>query len=414
MRVRYLPRLLVSCALMLSTMLPAAWAGTPLDRWQVTELRMNVPAVGGWWYASRSPLSRGLNIGGGYVAIYAAQVLPGLQYTLQLSTPTGLQRIEAYLYDRWPLLTGARRAALPSGPVVLTPHARRITYRWHVGISARSTGNLLYVLVRYPRNPARRRNLEPRILVSSPPLSPTHRVGHGVTYLQGPQDFVLSADTSVVSYVFHPGPVGGGAEVPSPGWAVPGDLISNGRFRSGLKNWVPVNEDDALNAQSQARAEPRAGGLHLPPDSAVRQQIDADVSHARSLVLWADVRLDAAAARGPLAGRGPSLGIDICYRDTQGGEHCGGKADRIEFYTRAAHGTTLGRPGGAASGDPGTLSAEHIAAGHWYRYQVDLVRLRPPPAHIDSITLLGGHGAHTTSTLREVHLIVRSEDHVTQ
>ena len=122
--------------LLLWSLSAIAWAGAQQE-WRVTALGINAPvAVGGWWYQGGSPLTRGLHVDGTYVALYAVDVFPGMQYTVQLSVPSSLQHIRAYLYDRWPLLAGARRVALPNGPLVVPPSAARFVYRWRPGIAA--------------------------------------------------------------------------------------------------------------------------------------------------------------------------------------------------------------------------------------------------------------------------------------
>lgn len=380
----------LSAAALLWSVLAVGWAGVPAGGWQVMQLPLNRPAVGGWWYGAGSPLSRHLSVSSGYVALYAVQVLPGLQYTLQLSAPRSLQRVRACVYDRWPLLPGARRIALPSGPLVVPPHGNRVTYRWRIGISARSTANLLYLMVEYPLDPGRRRKLSPHITVSSPPHSPVHGMARGVTYLQGPSNLVLAGEPAAVSYVFDPSaaPV---ASAPRPAWSVPGDLISNGDFDTGLKNWVPVD----LDATGPEAPGVHGGTLRLPPAAGVRQELDADVRRAGSLRLWVDLRIDGAAPRGP------ALAIEVCYRDTSNRRHCGDRARRIDFY------------GDAAPASPTSTAAHRVPEGRWYRYQSELLDLQPPPARIESIALLGGHGAGT-ARVRQIHLILRGQDHATQ
>ncbi|MEJ2346409.1 MAG: hypothetical protein P8090_13545 [Gammaproteobacteria bacterium] len=357
----------------------------------MTQLPLNRPAVGGWWYGAGSPLSRRLNVSSGYAALYAVQVLPGVQYTLQLSTPRSLQRVHASLYDRWPLLPGARRIALPSGPLVVPPRGHRLTYRWRFGVSARSTADLLYLVVEYPLDPGRRGPSSPYITVSSPPRSPLHSAARGVTYLQGPRDLVLVGQPAAVSYVFDPS-APPAASAPLSRWSVPGDLISNGNFDTGLKNWVPLD----LNATGRDAAGVRDGILRLPPAAGVRQELDADVHGAGSLLLWVDLRLDGAAAA-----IGPGLAIEVCYRDRGRRRHCGRQAQRLDFYDAAAP------PDNAAA------AGQRVPAGRWYRYQSQLLNLQPPPARIESIALFGGRGAGT-ARVRQIHLILRGRGHAMQ
>lgn len=374
--------------LAMAWLLPAvAWSG-PLSRhWQVTELRPNKPVVGGVWYRTGSPLDRGLNDGSGYVALYAVEVVPGAQYTLQLKAPHSLSHIRAYVVDRWPGDAGARRNPLPTGPVVIAPHARRVTYRWRIGVSARSRGDVLYLLVRYPQDPGRRSSLAPRIVVFSPPISPMHAAGHGVTYLQGPSGLMLMDDATMT-------PSMGLAAMPDRfgadrrGRESSGDLVSNGLFTAGLKNWNPIHAD------RQGDVGPRVGadGLGLLPGTGVRQQLDADVGRDDALVLSADVRVD----REPHAAAGPAMTIAVCYRDELGHRHCGDQAYRSVFY---AGRTPAGRD----------AHRETVPNGRWHRFRVDLMQVQPRPEHIESISLIGPARAGS-ARVREVHLLPEERD----
>ncbi len=383
--------------LLLWSLSAIAWAGAQQE-WRVTALGINAPvAVGGWWYQGGSPLTRGLHVDGTYVALYAVDVFPGMQYTVQLSVPSSLQHIRAYLYDRWPLLAGARRVALPNGPLVVPPSAARFVYRWRVGIAARSSSNLLYLLLAYPRFPGRHSHWAPRIVVYAPPLLPGQNMGDGVTYLQGPRALVLSGSAPAVSYLLQPAePVIQAAA--SPVWTPPGDLISNGNFRAGLKNWVPQIVSDA----GRKAVNVDAGSLRLAPGGAVRQQLDADVAHAASLVLWTDLRLNTEPRSGTVA---PALVIALCYHDVGGAAHCGNDARRIRFYPATAKATT--------NADTGARSARRIPTGRWFHFQADIDTLKPAPARLDSIALIAA-GKAGGAQVRDIHLILRGDDDATK
>lgn len=359
--------------------------------WRVTELRLNTPTMEGQWYASASPLARGLGIRAGYMALYTIEVLPGLQYTLQLRVPRAAERVRVYAYDRWPLSAGARRFALPSGPVTWPPRARRITYRWRIGISPRSTGTLLYLMVWFPRPWPAGPVTAPVLLVRSPPIVPTHRIGRGITYLDGPRDLLLSGESGAVSYTLLPAapavPVRS-ARV----WTAPRDLVINGRFSAGLRGWVPRTGADGRGLEPTVGSQ----GLRLAPGTGVRSQLDADVARARALVLWADVRLGrATSGDGGRTTGDPGLTIALCLRDEAGRRHCGRHSDRIEFFRQGK--------GNAATAAAAGRIRRLIPAGTWYRFQIDLAGGPSHPAHIDSIDLSAGTAG--TAWVREVHLI---------
>lgn len=370
-------------------------AGVPADRWQVTKLQLNRPALARNWYGSNSPLNRGLHIQRGYIAVYAVEVLSGLQYTLQVTALHHLQGIRAYLYDRWPLLPGAHQIALPNGPVVLTPHTKHITYRWRLGISAHSTGNMLYIVVRSPRNPGYRSRYELHVVLRSPPIAPHHILGHGITYLNGPRNFYLYGGAYPMSYALQP------LDLPKSSQELSDaagfiDLVSNGLFRQGMKNWLPDG-----TAASDKMPSINAMGLRLPSNVGVGQELDADVEHADSVQLQIDFRLDPLADNNADSGKGSGLAIALCYRDRQG-KHCGANAHHILFHLS-------GKGGGAVTKLDGKNRS--IAAAQWYRYQIDLMNIKPKPVRIDSISLLSC-GSKGMASIREVHLFLRRSKHV--
>lgn len=377
-------------AILLLWSLTATSRAVAQDDWQVTGLAVNAPSMAvGWWYRGGSPLTRGFNVDDAYFALYAIEVSPGLQYMVQLSVPPSLRHIRVCLYDRWPLQDGARRIELPNGPVVVPPHAVRFVYRWRVGISSRSNGSMLYLLVRCPRMPGRHSRRFPRIAVLTPSSPPNGLPGKGVTYLSGPRDLVLSAGTPAVSYLLRPAEPAQGSVI-APHWTPPGDLISNGRFRAGLKNWVPQDVNSTVSQLPSVDAD----GLRLPAGTSVRQQLDAAVGQSLSLVLWTDLRLIPAPHGGSNA---PELVIALCYRDVHGDDHCRSDAHRIRFYPAT----------GNADGDASPV--RRVPADHWYHFQTDISGVKPAPARLDDIVLkaLVGKG---TVRIREIHLLLRGKD----
>lgn len=382
--------------LLLCSVLAQASAGTQLDDWHVMKLRLNSPLVGGRWYASTSPLSRGLGLSRGYVALYTASVIPGQLYTLQLSVPKKLKHVHVFLYDRWPLLTDTRQFPLPVGPVVIGLHARRITYRWQIGISSRSVSNLLYILVQYPREPKKRHAFAPRLELITPPVESIHTTGHGVTYLQGPRELMLFGSSPQTSYLLRPEVTSSYADAPSDR-ILPGDLISNGRFYSGLKSWVPVI------VRKRSGNTPSVGrqGLHLPSGIGVRQQLDADVAEAHALLLWIDLRLTSPEGERLSLRNSPRLDIEVCYRDNRDRRHCGEQAKHFELYAGKRQKVLVREP---------SNSTRHQTAEHWRHYVFNLSLNKPLPKYIDSIILLNT-GRRGAVWVRQIHLFSRSDDH---
>lgn len=367
-------------------------------RWQIPELPLNRSDVAKEWHDSTSWLNRKLRIKHGFIVAYAVEVRPGIQYTLQVTVPHHLQGVRAFLYDRWPLLASARQIELPTGPVMLTPHMKQITYRWRLGVSAHSTGNMLYVVVSSPRDPGKRRGLLPRIELRSPPISPHHHIGRGITYLSGPQNLVLADDSTSVSNRLTP-ILSARHERVSADVTTINDLVSNGQFRAGLKNWVPVGA-----ALPDKTPSVNAKVLRLPPASGVDQELDADVSDADSLLLQVALRLDPDTDNAHDPVKGPGFAIKLCYRDQQGKAYCGASAYCIAF--RMLHAT-------ATTTTHACAVIKYPSAGKWYRYQLDLMKMKPLPVHIESLSLLASQ-RHGTVLVRGVHMFSRRPSHVTR
>ena len=365
-----MPRMKPLIAALLLAASASALATGP--EWQISQVRPGIPATAASWYWSGSALSRGIQVPRGFLTVYTVYVIPGLQYTLQLSAPASPERLTVYLCDRWPLL-GGRHTRLPAGPVVARPHGHRLVYRWHIGIAPASTSGLLYVLVRAPSH-GHHPSFLPRLLLVAPPLASKNLLGRGITYLQGPSNFLLRGDTGEVSYVVHASDA-----VPND-WQPPGDLIANGDFTQGLEHWRASGGEAGIAAGTD--------GLALGPGTTpgIVQAVDRDVTGATSLLLWADVGIDTHAGAKP-----PRLVVSVCYLDQAGKRHCGDKAFRVLF-------------------PQGTKTTPHWpAAGQWYRYQTDLTKLRPAVARVESVALDGRSLDGGRARIRGIHLILRSE-----
>lgn len=393
-----LPALLIALIALIAAHAPPAGArDAPAGDWgAVREIFANAAAQESEFQPGPLPWARALPFAGGYHAVYTVEVWPGVGYTLGLVCPATLRRVQVYLYDRWPLAPGARRVDLPMGPLVAT-HPQRHEYRWQLGISPRSTDTLMYVVV--VAEPGARATAAPRhaIYLSSPPLVPGATLEQGVTYLQGPSDFVLAGGPPRVAYVVER------PAAPAPTLAslpLPGDLIRNARFAQGLNDWQPHRDYDTAQPVQSVSLHPEGLRIAAAEGNAregVLQRLEANVANAEALTLRADVRVTRQSEAGTGAdGRRAPIAIGICYEDVRGAEHC-----RERMYWKGFYSLAPSEAGGGANG-------QKVPPGQWYRFIADLAQLDPKPRIIKLISLEGAGLPEREGWVREVHLIKRS------
>ncbi|MFQ5736499.1 MAG: hypothetical protein ACE5GY_06500 [Thermodesulfobacteriota bacterium] len=367
---------------------------------RVIELYINgSPYTGGFYLHGAGPLNRTRAISASYHALYIAEVMPGGRYSVGLSFPAkGAEAgFRVSLFDRWPYVEKARRVELPMGPTVRTAR-ERVEYRWEVDISPRSTGTVLYILVEAGGTGAGEALPRHTVFIVTPPTKPSSTRAAGITFLQGPMDFVLTGERMYVAYEVEMPEAAPPRELPVP--PLPGDLIRNGRFIEGLKHWTPHVEYETREAGSGFFSLGPAGLKIRSKASGHRagllQVIDADVRDAGSVMLRAVVK----ATKQTLAGTGPEgedapIAVAVCYEDVEGGEHCGGSAFRKGFYFLDPE-----DKGRAADG-------QKVSRGVWYRFMADLMELDPRPAVIRYVSLEGSGWAEREGWVREIHLLKR-------
>lgn len=366
--------------------LPAALsvAGGLRDRWQVTPLGLNRSTYGASWQRARSPLTRDFNLNSGYVTLYALPVWPGQQYSLTMRVASGTRRARVYLYDRWPLLPGAIRTPLPTGPVVAVVGQRHITYCWHLGISPHSTALTVYALVQYPRRPDGHHDRGPRLALFSPPIDPTAETGRGISFLDGPRALLLQAGSAQLSYPVANPPTMAPAE-DRPVWPGVDDLVVNGSFIQGLQGWQPGDKSlVSLNNRTGLEMLPR-------PDApvVVRQLLIGSSPPAQNPVLTADLRL------GKQPGQSPTrLLISLCKGDTPDSATCGDQDVVARFSTR--------------SGESTRKSTLPVPAGQWihYRYAVNGLAGQPGGRRILALQAEGNGPVW----IRDIHLVKGGAD----
>ena len=399
-KLYYIGLCILAAGLLATTPVHAAapWS----SRWHVVELMLDSRPYPGAIPYRNSWLNTSHHISGGYAVLYSIELIPGGHYTLGLSCPSYAGDMAVVLFDRWPGSPGSRMITLPMGPLVRTS-TKSLEYRWNLGISPKSTSTLLYVSVEGRPSNLKHSELPHTVFLRSTPTNPASRVGRGITYLQGPQNLVLTGEREQVAYLVRKPEVEREAEAESTSMvmAIPGDLVHNGWFTQGLNYWDPhhnyeVNQDiktfslekDGLRIFSTASHE-REG---------VMQQLDADVSDADTLILRADVRVDTQTlgGTGP-QGREAPIAIAVgCETDNGEGyvqEHIFWQG----FYCLEPQEPNLGKNG------------QKVPQGLWYRYIINLMQIEPKPKRIKFIALEGSGWPERVGWITDVHLIVKKK-----
>ncbi|MFW6357431.1 MAG: hypothetical protein ACOC0K_01725 [bacterium] len=354
----------------------------------IAELYVGAPLSGNIPAFTGTPLTRPFFFTRGYRILYLAHVFPGEEYTLGLTFPPALQKLGVALFDRWPYLPGAKRVNLPAGPVVRT-NPDQTAFQWRLGISPRSTGYVLYILIEASSLSKRFAALPHSIYLYSPTFQPMNLPGRGITRLQGPRSFFLT-DSSMVFDFAEPGTT-------EKSWdfshlPIPGDLVQNGRFTEGLDYWEIFSEKESDGRFDTVSLHPGEVGFssrgHAPAQG-IRQRMNVDVAKSRSLILRTDVKVDSQSA--PLSENSAPLEILVEYEDVDGAKHAHGIAFSVSGPVRKLPGREF----------------RIIPKGQWFRYMTDLARLTPRPQKIRSLSILGSGLSVRDARIREIHLINR-------
>jgi len=351
-----------------------------------------------------SPLDRGFYFGHGFHAVYLARAFPGRQYTLGFRYAANWRKqVKVMLFDRWPFAPGARQIDLPYGPI-LRGRSNQVELRWNLSISPDSNGTLLYIMVEASNTiPERYDSFPHDLFLAWPPIESRNEMGHGVTYLQGPENIKLTEQfprsPMVLSNIEY------GKDLPSlPAWEAPSDLIINGAFTKGLQRWSPIQNNSQLKQHTRTLSVGRDGlilrGKVDDTIVGVRQQLEVNVHDSAQLILQARVKIDKQTEPGlGKKGNVSPLSISVCYDDARGGSHCGRNAYTRQFFSRKPNSQNPVRNG------------QWIPWGEWFWFREDLMRLSPKPVRIRSISLQGAGRPKWQSNIREIHLIKRGEPH---
>ncbi len=374
--------------------------------WAEVFTAVRLPYDGGWYrgeaiYRVATALERSNRFESGYYAIYAATGRPGTTYSFGLRFEDELNRkVKVTLYDRWPLDAAAKPYDLPMGPV-LKGQKNTLRYRWRFRLSPRSPEGDLFILVEaHTRGELRRAAFRHRVQLLSPAVEPKDLLGRGVTYLRGPQNFMLAAENQTDGEIYQvliPADEAYRRRMLVAGQGqIPGDLIRNGDFQAGLLHWQRMTRDETRSSgfslgpnglRLQSKEEDFRAGLY--------QKLYADVRDARSLWLEIGFRILAETAGGACDTDTPVF-VTICYEDRQGKAHCADRAFRRAWTTLPLR--------------AGCPEKKRVRKGRWEYLTEDLTRLSPPPAIIRTLSIAGGGPIGRDAEIREIHLVKRGGD----
>src|SRR5579871_2350075 len=183
------------------------------------------------------------------------------------------------------------------------------------------------------------------------------------------------------------------------------NVLTNGAFTAGFDSWEfweereegrpDVSGEREIVQPAETGAPPfaarftRTSALDTHNETGLRQVLNQDVNGARSIVLHALVKVDAASlSGGGYLGTEYPMMLRIRYRDSRGVD----QVWETGFYSANAE----NRP---------VPLGEQIQQGVWTEYSVDLAQFKPPPEVIGDIEVFGA--GHTfDASIADVELLV--------
>jgi len=335
-----------------------------------------------------------------FAILYSVTVIPGENYTFGFSCPAANRNAAITLFDRWPYSPGAKRIRLPMGPRVMT-NRKRLKYLWGFGVSAKSSSTLLYISVTiHPSDTAKSSSTAHTVFITTVKAKPMSTVGQGITYLQGPNEFILSGEQNSVSYVVKK-PVSGFDLAKISTHPIHGDLIKNAWFKDGLNFWKPhknyslSQEVDFFSLQVEGL---KMSSLSEKSRVGILQVIEKDVTHADTLTLRVDVKVE----KQTLGGTGPDgkdapIAVAVNYTARNDKSNSGNHIFWKGFFS-----LNPVEPMKSVNG-------QKVPEGLWYRYIFNLMQLNPKPTFIKFISLEGSGWPEREGWVKDVHLIIRGK-----
>ena len=289
------------------------------------------------------------------------------------------------------------------GPHVRTK-SKTFKYRWSLGISSKSSSTLLYIAVTMrPSDIAKSSSMAHTVFITTFKTKPMSTMGQGITYLQGPNEFILAGEQNTVSYVIKK-PVSSFDLSKIPTSPIHGDLIKNAWFKDGLNYWKPhknysISQDvDFFSLQSDGL---KISSLSENNKAGILQIIEKDVTDADTLTLRVDVKV----SKQTLGGTGPEgkdapIAVAVSYKA------------RNDKNDKSDPGSNIFWKG-FFSLDPvepmKNANGQKVPEGLWYRYIFNLMQLKPKPKFINFISLEGSGWPEREGWVKDVHLIKRGK-----
>ncbi|OQY06102.1 MAG: hypothetical protein B6I22_06250 [Desulfobacteraceae bacterium 4572_123] len=345
-------------------------------------------------------LDRNGHFDGSFFILYSVEVLPGENYTLGFFCPAVNRNVVVTLFDRWPYSHGVKRIKLPMGPYVRT-NRKTLKYRWSLGISSKSSSSLLYIAVALrPGNIVKSSSMAHRIFFTTFKTKPMSTMGQGITYLQGPNEFILTGEQGSVSYVVKK-PASSFDLSKIPTRSIRGDLIKNAWFKDGLNYWKPhknysISQDiDFFSLQADGL---KITSLSESNKEGILQIIEKDVTDADTLTLRVDVKV----GKQTLGGTGPDgkdapIAVAVSYtgHNDQGDSYS-------NIFWKGFFSLNPVEPMKSANG-------QKVPEGLWYRYIFNLMQLNPKPGFIKFISLESSGWPEREGWVKDIHLIKRGK-----
>lgn len=346
-----------------------------------------------------SPLDRdGFAFKGGRHLIYLVDVEPGEAYTFGLRMPNlGRPEMDVMLFDRWPYDIDAKMQHLASGSTLMG-NQDYIEYQWHLGVSAKSPGNLLYIMVelKKPRK-AEYRRFPVRAFVAYPAIDPMRSTGRGVTYGRGPSNLMLQERANHMRIVQ--------AVQPEPGWRLdegramppPVGVIHNDQFLDGLVSWnlLPGTQQGKELGVSVGAEGLRLWADDLHQRAGVEQVLAPQALRVRPAHLVLDLRIKHQTQRENFESLNDfPLRLDLICKTS--GES---QPESAQTFSR---GFSVVRP---AKHSPIGNQVTFVPLNVWYHYESDLTDWLPQGCHLKRIRLSGGGFPERDVRIRQVQIL---------
>jgi len=351
-------------------------------------------------FVDHNPLARGgFAFKGGRDIIYLVDVEPGEAYTFGLRMPNlGRPEMDVMLFDRWPFEAEAKMQHLPTGGTLMS-NQDYIEYQWHLGVSAKSPGNLLYIMVELEKPPkAEYRRFPVRAFMAYPAIDPMRSTGRGVTFARGPSNLMLQERDNRVRLVqmAQPEPDWSLDEIPVPAEI---GMIHNDRFREGLSSW---NILSATQNQKELGVSVGEQGLRLwakdfNQSAGIEQRFAAQSPLSKTAHLTLELRVDRQTQQENFQDLGDfPLRVDLICQPTDENPN-----KTPQQFSRAF---SVIRP---TTPSPLRSMVVQVPLQSWYRYETGLSDWLPQSCRLQDIRLSGGGFPERSVQIRQIQIVTK-------